>query len=573
MKRIFLAAAAVIAAGTLEAAVDCRTRTFVGPTRIVWSTNACGAAVLTSPRLGQVPEGRFLEGTGCRLEAGTNGAPSAVLLDFGRELHGALQIGNGAAGRGARARVRFGESASEAMAELGEKGAQNDHAIRDSVIDLPWAGSREIGNAGFRFVRIDAVRGTVDLQFVRAVELMRPMRRLGSFRSSDERLNRIFETAVRTVHLCSQEYLWDGIKRDRLVWIGDLHPEAMAVLNVFGAAPVLRETFDYSIAVTPPDVWMNTMPTYTLWWLRDLAAWFRFTGDADYLARHADYLERTFDHVLAGFGADGRWTAGNFLDWPTEHNAAAATAGTQGLALLAARDVLVLAQALGRDGLADKARTAIARLEKLTALDPAGAKSAAALLALSGLRDPKEMFADVLGPRGHTGVSTFYGYYMIEAMSAAGEHQRALDTVRDYWGAMLDVGATSFWEDFNLAWTNNCFRIDELPVAGKKDVHGDYGEFCYEGFRHSLCHGWSAGPASWCINRVLGIRAADVGCKVVEVRPNLGDLEWAEGAMALPDGNSIFVRVERGRDGRPSLTVRAPDWVKVVRQTPGGRGG
>jgi hypothetical protein len=34
---------------------------------------------------------------------------------------------------------------------------------------------------------------------------------------------------------------------------------------------------------------------------------------------------------------------------------------------------------------------------------------------------------------------------MIEAMSAAGEHQRALDTVRDYWGGMIDMGATSFW--------------------------------------------------------------------------------------------------------------------------------
>lgn len=57
--------------------------------------------------------------------------------------------------------------------------------------------------------------------------------------------------------------------------------------------------------------------------------------------------------------------------------------------------------------------------------------------------------------------------------------------MRDYWGAMLDVGATSFWENFDIAWTNNCFRIDEMPVAGKTDIHGDYGEFCYPGFRHS----------------------------------------------------------------------------------------
>lgn len=29
--------------------------------------------------------------------------------------------------------------------------------ISDSVIDLPWAGTREIGNTGFRFVRVDLI--------------------------------------------------------------------------------------------------------------------------------------------------------------------------------------------------------------------------------------------------------------------------------------------------------------------------------------------------------------------------------------------------------------------------------
>ena len=31
-----------------------------------------------------------------------------------------------------------------------------------------------------------------------------------------------------------QDYLWDGIKRDRLVWIGDMHPETRTILAVFG---------------------------------------------------------------------------------------------------------------------------------------------------------------------------------------------------------------------------------------------------------------------------------------------------------------------------------------------------
>ena len=261
---------------------------------------------------------------------------------------------------------------------------------------------------------------------------------------------------------------------------------------------------------------------------------------------------------------DGEWGAGNFLDWPTRHNQSASTAGTQGLALETARDVAFLADVAGRTELAAKANALAAELAKMRP-DPNGEKSAAAMLALSGLREPREMFAQVLGANGHDGVSTFYGYYMIEAMSAAGESQRALDTVRDYWGAMLDVGATSFWEDFKLAWTNNCFRIDELPVPGKKDIHGDYGEFCYPGFRHSLCHGWASGPASWCINHVLGIRPLDVGCRRIEVKPFLGDLEWAEGAMALPDGNAVKVKLTRLPDGKVDIKVDAPDWVEVVK--------
>ena len=125
---------------------------------------------------------------------------------------------------------------------------------------------------------------------------------------------------------------------------------------------------------------------------------------------------------------------------------------------------------------------------------------------------------------------------------------------RDYL-YMLRNGATSFWEDFDLSWTNNAFRIDEMPVAGKKDIHGDFGAYCYKGFRHSLCHGWSSGPAAFCIEHVLGIRPLDVGCKTIEVTPDLGDLEWAEGAMALPDGRKVAVRVESVADGTLRVTV------------------
>ena len=555
----------------LEAEVDSRERTFVAPVRIVWQSSEAdkrsgvtGADSLLAAKHGQVPElGWDKVADGCALE--NDGKSSGILLDFGRELHGGVRIGFGTGTRRSRLRIRFGESVAEAMSEVGEKGATNDHAVRDDVVEAPVFGSLEFGQTGFRFVRLDLVTpGRVVLQSVRAVSLMRPMKRIGSFRCSDERLNAIFETAVRSVHLCCQDRLWDGIKRDRLVWMGDTHPETMTVLSVFGAASVLPETLDYARDTTPVGTWMNRMPTYTLWWIRNVAEWYRFTGDRSFLGRHADYLEQTFDFVLTAFDEECRWTKDAFLDWPTRHNKEAEAAGVQALALIAAREAGFLVEALGRTEFARKARTLVERLGTAKP-DPAGEKSAAALLALSGLRDPGEMFREVLGKRGCAGVSTFYGYYMLEAMSAANEHRHALDTVREYWGAMLDVGATSFWEDFNLAWTNNCFRIDELPVAGKNDIHGDFGEFCYKGFRHSLCHGWSSGPAVWCIRNILGIRPIEVGCKAVVVRPNLCDLDWAEGALALPDGSSVRVKVVRNDKGNADVHIDAPEWVRVTR--------
>ncbi len=549
---------------------DSRIRTFIYPVRLVWQTPdtaTCRAEkleTLFATKHGQVCEGFFATSTGCRLV--NNGGVPGFILDFGKELHGGLHIGmSPSTPHGMRLRLRFGESVSETCSEIGGENctATNDHAMRDFVLEVPSFGSIEIGNTGYRFVRIDLVsKGEAGFEFIRAISLMRPMTRLGSFKCSDERLNQIWETAVRTVHLCCQEYLWDGIKRDRLVWMGDTHPETMTILNVFGAAPIIPESLDYAASVTPADQWMNTMPPYTLWWIRNLAEWIRFTGDRDYLARHADYLRATLAHVSDSLSTANTWDASGFLDWPTQHNPAAVKSGMQALAAIAFDEAAYLTDELGDSTSAGDCRAKAARIRSVCH-EPCGAKSAAAMLALSGLRDPKEMFAQVLGANRHEGVSTFYGYYMLEAMSAAGENQRALDTIRDYWGGMLDAGATSFWEDFNLAWLEGSFRIDEPPVPGKKDIHGDFGEFCYPGFRHSLCHGWSSGPASWCIHHILGISPIGTGTTRAAIRPFLGDLEWAEGAMALPNGGSLCVRVQRKADGSIETAVAAPDGFTI----------
>lgn len=572
MKRLFTAILFLglsVAALAVGEGRDPRVRTFVMPTRIVWTSantnksSVSGAKILLEKKHGQVPEGVFLQGRGCRME--NKGEQASILVDFGKELHGGVHLAcGGPTKKGMKVRVRFGESVSEAMAELNERNAGNDHAIRDSVIDLPWVGAREIGNSGFRFMRIDLVtRGHISLESVRAISLMRDMPYLGSFKCSDERLNTIWSTAAWTLHLCCQEYIWDGIKRDRLVWMGDMHPEVMGVMAIFGPQKVVNDSLDYMQKTTAANKWMNTMPSYTLWWIRCQHDWYQYTGNRDYLKKHHKYIKDVFSNLDRYIGKDNRCKLPNgFLDWPTEANRRAVDAGMHALMLQTYENGVTMAKVLKDAKLKKKCRAGAARLKKYTP-NPHGSKQVAALLALSGLRTPKSMNKLVLSQNGVKGVSTFYGYYMLEAMAASGDVQLGIDTIRKYWGGMIDMGATSFWEDFDLDWTRNAFRIDQLPVKGKKDIHGDFGAYCYKGFRHSFCHGWASGPAPWMINHILGVRPVATGCAKVEIKPNLGDLKWAEGSYPTPKG-VIKVRHEKRANGKIKTTIDAPDGIEIV---------
>ena len=170
----------------------------------------------------------------------------------------------------------------------------------------------------------------------------------------------------------------------------------------------------------------------------------------------------------------------------------------------------------------------------------------------------------MLSVDGSQNFSTFYGYYMLEAMAMAGNYQGAMDIISEYWGAMLDLGATTFWEDFNIEWTKNAARIDELVPDGKVDVHRTYGDYCYKGFRHSLCHGWASGPTAWLSRHVLGVEVVEPGFKKVRIVPNLGNLNWVEGTFPTPLG-VIKIRHEKGQDGKIRSDIQVPEGVELVK--------
>lgn len=563
---------------------DIMTRSYMTPKKILWTSSATAvqnAELLLKPNTGQADI--FGEGM-CRLINNGNDQAS-LILDFGHELHGGfkLVISSCSPLQTPQVRLRFGESVSEtctelnttkSIAETGSKAeanlkantATNDHAIRDMVLTVPFYGQMEVGSTGYRFVRIDLLTPgqTINLKEATAILRYRDIPYVGSFRCSDQRLNDIWMTGAYTVHLNMQEYIWDGVKRDRLVWLGDMHPETTTISNVFGDNESFYTSMDLACQQYPLPAWINGMSAYSLWYLIIQHDWYMRFGHKEFLEKHRDYILGLIDQIDKCIDQNGNDAMGaHFLDWPSSPNREGVDAGYHALLVWAMQDAAKMSTLLGDEAHAQKCRDVEARLRKKT-VNPNGLKQAAALMAIAGMMKPDQACRDYVAVGGPKGFSTFYGYYMLEALAMDGRYEEAMDIISQYWGGMLDMGATTFWEDFDLEWTKNAGRIDDFVPEGKKDIHGDFGAYCYPGFRHSFCHGWASGPTSWMSTHVLGVEVLEPGCKKVRITPHLGKLDWAEGTFPTPMGQ-ISIRHERKADGTVKSTVKAPKGVKVVK--------
>ncbi|HHV86839.1 MAG TPA: alpha-L-rhamnosidase [Petrimonas sp.] len=550
------------------------TRSHVTPVKIIWQSDTEGKQVTNSEVLLTRFDGQLsTSGAGMCMLRSDDDKQASVLLDFGTELYGGIEIAAAIRGekKPIKVRVRLGESVSEAMSDAidnshpGMQSATNEHSLRDFTLEIPWLGTVETGNSGFRFVRIDLLDKEVELPLrsVRAIARYRDIPYLGSFKSSDERLNKIWETGAYTVHLNMQDYLWDGIKRDRLVWVGDMHPEVMTINSVFGDNEVIRKSLDFARDTTPLPGWMNGISSYSLWWIiihRDL---YLHQGDMAYLKAQQAYLKKLIPQITAKVaGGKENLDGGRFLDWPTAENEDVIHSGLQALTLLTMEAGADIATWLGDQELKNLC-TATAKSLKKYAPSDQGNKQAAALLSLVNLM-PAKKAADVILKDGANDFATFYGYYMLEALAKAGKYQEAMDIISDYWGAMLDLGATTFWENFVYAERVNASRIDELSLSDKFDIHADGGAHCYIGLRGSLCHGWASGPTSWLTAYVLGIKVLEPGSKVIQIRPNLGNLRYAEGTYPTPYG-IIKVKHVKQANGKINTTVHAPKEINVIK--------
>ena len=419
------------------------------------------------------------------LTAFTDG--SHIVLDFGAELNGGIRILTFRA-KDTPVRIRFGESLTECCAELGGKqNATNDHSLRDFTVNLQDYSDMTFGGTGFRFVRLDFF-GDAQIKSVVAENYILRKKPLYVYKGKDKEIAKIFSTAKRTVDLCAAgDYLWDGIKRDRLVWIGDIHPEMLALTTLYGRINIIEKSLDFVKAQTPLPNFMNNFPTYSMWWIIIVADYLAATNAEDFTEKQIEYIKCLIDLMSDNVSKDGELCYPFlFVDWQT-HEKPDEIQGSRAINIIAVKKAIEVLKRFNEN--TNKAEDLLKRLLKKE-ITVESSKSVLGLKYFAvGLteRDKKKLLEG-----GVSGFSTFMSYYILKAI-ASFDKEKAVEMLKEYYGAMLNKGATTFWEDFNISWAENSCRIDEMPKKGEKDIHGDFGAYCYTGFRHSLCHGWSAG--------------------------------------------------------------------------------
>ncbi len=534
---------------------------FIYPRRIV----KAGGEVL---RAEQLLEERSLallstfkeEQTACFQKTGAENP--YLLLDLGKEIQGGVRLViPRSSKKNMRVHLTFGESVTEALSTVGESSATNDHSPRDLTVDISSYSVLDFGRTGFRFVKVELVEeGTIWFKNIVGVLRTPDIDKKGYLECSDKALNEILDVATYTAFLCVQDgVIWDGIKRDRLVWSGDLNTELLTLAYTYGALPNMKNCLQLLREDTPDNVWMNNIPSYSVWWVLNLVDYCYLSGDEQFFKDNIDYVnyvlrdldgcvgEEDVDFARTGKPANGSMAF--FLDWPSAGKPDA-FAGTMMLILYTMRK-LRLFESMPFDK--EAAARVEKRLEKYVSLS-AEMKQTLAMQAVCG----NDALLKALEKGGALGFSTFMAYFLLKGLDACGS-EKTLALAKDFYGGMLSRGATTFWEDFSMDWLEGSGRIDAETPAGLKDIHSDYGDFCYVGLRHSLCHGWASGIVGYFVENVLGVEIKGAGFKKVKISPKLHGLEWVKGSIPTPYGNIEVYADEGGK-----YEVKLPEGVERV---------
>lgn len=489
------------------------------------------------------------------------------LADFGRETIGYLRL-HGLTGSG-RIRLTYGESAAEALSP--------DECVLIDVVDAAEGAMRAKDGAytleearAFRYVWIHADPG-VSWERVSMLYEYAPVSYRSAFECSDPKLNEIYGAALYTLHLNTREFFLDGIKRDRWVWSGDAYQAFLMNYYSFFDLDVAKRTLVGLRGKDPLTMHLNTILDYSFYWLISLYDYYFYTGDEAFIRQNYDRAVSLTDFCLKQRNEEGMvvgrpqdWV---FVDWADLDNAGAVS--TEQILFARGLEAMSRFASLMGDEAASAHYGALAeeivgttfRLfwderrggllhhrvdgETKPALTKHAGMFAMTYGYLSEERRESVVRNVLLNPNVPRIRTPYMRFHELAVLCESGEHDYVRREMLSYWGGMLDLGATTFWEEFD-------------PALSGDEHYAMYGM----PYGKSLCHAWGASPIYLIGKYFLGVRPTAPGYAAFVVEPHLGGLAWFKGKVPIADGEVELdmderrIRV-RATKGQGTLRYRA----------------
>ena len=588
---------------------------------------------------------------------GRAGSPMLV-LDFGKEVAGKIQVRvTGASSTRPELHACFSESRRYLAQAPGDNGGEGAIApgcdtanIWNGFPGVPYTEDTDsheltIGpklpatvndqqlRGGFRYatlfldgpgwVDVDGV----SVQFTAAPLQKNPSAYRGHFLSSDNLLNKIWYAGAYTVQVDTgmpdtakswpyapgerdhadavvpgadpgKEVIYDGGKRDRIVWQGDLGVQGPVTYLSTYDVDAVGNSLSSLAGQQLPDGFMpaeslvgqhnrdelRTYGEYVTWFVNNMYDHWLYTNDRAYLDRWWPALTRAVAWLesvraqdpqgLIAFGQAGSCGHYGYSDCGHEtyvnalytrnltQMAALATARGDGSAATTYRDRSAVVKNAINTQLWDESAGAYRLSREIPGAYPQDANAMAVLagvadtnrsrraLAYLHANDRAKLGSLTVSPSTpNASVPSFYAPlpsgFEADARLATGDAS-GLDLIRTFWGWQLaqDPGST-FWEHVEPDGTPNLQQFS------------------------SLAHGWASGPTTTLTSRVLGVTPTGAGYSSFTVQPHPGDLAWAEGTVPTPQGDidaswrsgkagfRLRVTVPRGTEGRLAVPVSA----------------
>ena len=510
-------------------------------------------------------DGAFLQGAGDLIIPPNT---TASLLIDQAHLTNAYAVVNVSGGAGSTIALTYAEALKDAD---GQKGNRNEiegktiSGVKD-IIRPDGGADRRFQTLWFRTYRyvqldVETTGEALSIHDVHGIFTAYPFELKASFSSDVDWLDDMWEINWRVTRLCAGETYYDTPYYEQLQYIGDTRIQAFMSLYMSGDDRLVRQAISHFnesripegiTASRYPSELGQYIPTFSLIWVAMVHDFWMHRDDEAYIKTMLPGIRGViawFEQRVDETGLVGALPWWPYVDWAEGWQLGRPPGATNGHSVMIS---LQFAYALQRaadledhlglpaqgdqyrdmaDALISAARSHAwdgGRQMFKDAIESEAASQQTNTMALLVGAIPENEQADfmhrILADTSITQATYYYGYYVLEALLAAGLADEYIDHLTP-WQTMLALGLTT---------------TPEQPEPTRSDSHA-----------------WSAHPNYGLLATVLGIRPAEPGFRSVRIKPALGDLEHAEGVMPHENG-LIEVQLQRSSSGGIQANITLP---------------